>query len=137
MNDYMLELSKENIPGHSSINKFGRNSNVASGATEEIWDGSAVYTWPSTASITHIRSAVDSSPERVTTVARDKSIDPAATTPCARNAVKISAMNERLLIGLFVRGSIIVAMSHSFRVRVSWKRRFRMHQSGRSHSGHE
>ena len=60
MNDYMLELSKENIPGHSSINKFGRNSNVASGATEEIWDGSAVYTWPSTASITHIRSAVDS-----------------------------------------------------------------------------
>jgi len=48
------------VTGHSSVNKFGRNSNVDTGTTEEIWDGSRVYVFPTTASITHIRSAVDS-----------------------------------------------------------------------------
>jgi len=44
----------------TSVNKFGRNSAVASGGTEEIWDGSFAYIFSSTADITHIRSAVDS-----------------------------------------------------------------------------
>ena len=45
----------------TSINKFGRNTNVAQGAQEEIWDGSIAYVFPTDATdITHIRSAVDS-----------------------------------------------------------------------------
>ena len=42
------------------INKFGRNTAVVSGGTEEVWDGSRAYVFPTSASITHIRSAVDS-----------------------------------------------------------------------------
>jgi hypothetical protein len=45
----------------TSVNKFGRNTAVASGGTEEIWDGSAAYVFPTdTSQMTHIRSAVDS-----------------------------------------------------------------------------
>ena len=44
----------------TAINKFGRNTDCAAGALEEVWDGSVVYTWSTTADITHVRSAVDS-----------------------------------------------------------------------------
>jgi hypothetical protein len=40
--------------GITSINKFGRNTACAGGATEEIWDGSAVYVYPATALMTHV-----------------------------------------------------------------------------------
>jgi len=42
-----------------SINKFGLNESVASGGTEEIWDGSAVYSFPSTALMTSISQTTD------------------------------------------------------------------------------
>ena len=45
----------------TSINKFGRNLNIAIGVEEEIWDGSVAYVFPTdTTTMTHIRSAVDS-----------------------------------------------------------------------------
>ena len=66
--DLMLEIPMGNIPGYSLVNKFGRNSNVASGTTEEIWDGSVAYTFPTTATITHIRSAVDSATTQGATI---------------------------------------------------------------------
>lgn len=58
--DINVEIPRGHIVGHSSVNKFGSNSDIAAGATEEIWDGNRVYIFPTTASITHIRSAVDS-----------------------------------------------------------------------------
>lgn len=58
--NYALEVAKGNIPGTTGVNKFGRNEEIASGATEEIWDGSTAYTFPTTASITHIKADVDS-----------------------------------------------------------------------------
>jgi hypothetical protein len=51
-----LDIPMGLIPGMSVVNKFGRNSAVASGATEDIWDGSTTYTFPSSASITHIKA---------------------------------------------------------------------------------
>ena len=60
MEDLMLEWAAGNKTGYSTVNKFGRNTAIAANATEDIWDGSAIYTWPSSASVTHIRSAVDS-----------------------------------------------------------------------------
>lgn len=59
-NDPMLEIPRGNVGGQSSVNKFGANSAVADGVAEEIWDGNSGYTWPTTASVTHARSAVDS-----------------------------------------------------------------------------
>jgi hypothetical protein len=57
--DPTLELVRGDITGHSSINKFGQNPEVASGATEDVWDGGGTYSFPATADITHIRQAVD------------------------------------------------------------------------------
>jgi hypothetical protein len=59
VNDCGLEITKGALLGHSSINKFGRNSAVASGGTEEIWDGSAAYVFPATALMTSISQTAD------------------------------------------------------------------------------
>lgn len=56
-----LAAASGNDASMTSINKFGRNVNVADGVQEEIWDGSIAYTFPTDATeITHIRAAVDS-----------------------------------------------------------------------------
>jgi len=60
VDDPALVIPMGEVSGLSSINKFGRNSSVASAGTEEIWDGSVAYTWPTTASVTHVKAAVDS-----------------------------------------------------------------------------
>jgi len=37
--DFLFEVAKGNIPGHTSDNKFGRNIEVDSGVTADVWDG--------------------------------------------------------------------------------------------------
>jgi hypothetical protein len=59
--DFALQLARGHIYNHSTVNKFGRNRTIASGATETIWNGSTLYTFPTdTTTMTHIRAAVDS-----------------------------------------------------------------------------
>lgn len=58
--DPYLDISSGAISSTTVVNKFGANASVADGTAEEVWDGNSAYTWPTTASITHIRSAVDS-----------------------------------------------------------------------------
>ena len=59
--DSSLLIAMGVYPGLTGVNKFGRNSNVAIGVEEEIWDGSIAYSFPTdTTEITHVRSAVDS-----------------------------------------------------------------------------
>ena len=58
--DFGLEVAKGNVPGHSIVNKFGRNIVITKDAEEFIWDGGGTYSFPASASLTHIRSAVDS-----------------------------------------------------------------------------
>ena len=58
--DILLEIAKGNVEGHSQINKFGSNPDSADGVAEPVWDGGTAYTWPTTASITHLRAGVDS-----------------------------------------------------------------------------
>jgi hypothetical protein len=49
--NFMLEVAKGNIAGHSFVNKFGRNADVDTGANENIWDGGGLYSWPTTAQV--------------------------------------------------------------------------------------
>ena len=56
---YEQLVAAGDIPGTTGVNKFGGSSSIADGTTEEIWDGAVVYAWPTTAEITHIRTAAD------------------------------------------------------------------------------
>ena len=58
--DSFQEIPAGRIRGHSAVNKFGENSNIAQDTQEDIWDGGGDYVFPTTASITHLRSAVNS-----------------------------------------------------------------------------
>jgi len=68
MKNYALEVSRGNVTGVTWVNKFGRNENIASGATEEIWDGSAVYVFPATALMTSISQTTDQAAMRGATI---------------------------------------------------------------------
>ena len=39
--DFFLEIARGNVPGMASVNKFGRNTEIDSGETADIWDGGA------------------------------------------------------------------------------------------------
>ena len=43
----------------TGVNKFGRNTAVAIGVEEEVWDGSAAYVYPATALMTSISQTTD------------------------------------------------------------------------------
>ncbi len=55
--DFFFEVAKGNIAGHSHVNKFGTNANIADGAEEIIWSPSHAYTFSTTADITDIVSS--------------------------------------------------------------------------------
>lgn len=55
-------------PGVSSINKFGENATVASGATETVWAGSTLYSFPATALITSMSQTADQEAMRGATI---------------------------------------------------------------------
>lgn len=40
-----VPISNGDVAGYSSIHKFGRNTDLANGVTESIWDGSNLYPW--------------------------------------------------------------------------------------------
>jgi len=42
-----------------SVNQYGRNPDCAADASEEIWNGSVVYSWPATALMTHVSQTTD------------------------------------------------------------------------------
>lgn len=63
VNDSMLTVASGANPlisATSSINKFGSSPTTDNGSNWEVWDGGRAYIFPTTASVTHIRSAVDS-----------------------------------------------------------------------------
>lgn len=55
--DYFTEISRGKVPGHSWVNKFGRNEDVDTGAEEDIWDGGGSWSNPTTARTHAIVSA--------------------------------------------------------------------------------
>lgn len=60
--DFYFEAATGDIRGHSAVNKFGRNSDVDTGAIEDIWDGagaSATWAAPTEARLHTIVSTVD------------------------------------------------------------------------------
>jgi len=66
--DINLEISIGNIAGYSSVNKFGENPDIEVGTTEDLWDGGGTYSFPTSDTVTHIRSAVNSADTRGKTI---------------------------------------------------------------------
>jgi len=60
LTDENLNIAMGVYPNLSSVHKFGKNTVVATGSKEELWDGNVAYIWPTTAAITHVRAGVDS-----------------------------------------------------------------------------
>ena len=56
---FPIDAPAGNIAGVSTINKFGQNPTMATSATETVWDGSTLYSFPTSATITHLRQATD------------------------------------------------------------------------------
>jgi len=62
--NYFIEAARGNISGHTTINKFGRNTAIGSGVTADIWDGgytgdvSLIWVAP-TAARTHTIASTD------------------------------------------------------------------------------
>lgn len=54
--DYALEVARGNVNGVSSLQKFGRNQDIASGTQEDIWDGGATWVAPTQARVHQIVS---------------------------------------------------------------------------------
>lgn len=50
-----LPVTSGIVASGAGVNKFGGNIALAGGATETVWDGSNIYTFPATADITHLR----------------------------------------------------------------------------------
>lgn len=57
--DFLLEVAKGNVPGHTPLNKFGSNLSSSADLINDMWDGGGVYTWPDSSQITHIKQSSD------------------------------------------------------------------------------
>ena len=57
--DFLIEVAKGNVPGHSSVNKFGHNASADAG--DDIWGADGVYGfYPTAAVAVDIKSSIDS-----------------------------------------------------------------------------
>lgn len=58
--DFLIEVEKGNIPGHTLVHKFGSIVNALVGVTADVWDGGGTYPFPATtADMTHISQTTD------------------------------------------------------------------------------
>jgi hypothetical protein len=108
--DYFLAVPAGDIPGQSSVNKFGDNPDITAGTTEDVWDGGGTYSFPVTADISHLRQAVNQAAMLGQTIevqgldtnwdltVQTKALDGAdTTTPVALDTALIRVFRMRVL----------------------------------------
>lgn len=55
--NFSLEIAKGNVSGHSLITKFGHNTDVDTGAAEDVWSNGGLYVAPTAARVHNITSS--------------------------------------------------------------------------------
>lgn len=55
--DFILEVQKGNVPGHSIVNKFGANPEIRAGVAETVNDSGNTYVFPSAAAAVEVVSS--------------------------------------------------------------------------------
>ena len=79
--DFLIEVAKGNIAGHSLIFKFGRNPDIDSGSDpEDIWTYGGLYTYPNTAAINYISSSDNADNQEITVEGLDSDYNPQSIT---------------------------------------------------------
>lgn len=63
-NPYLYDIVEGVVEGHSAVNKFGFNDTLAT-SYEDVWDGSAVYTYSTTAVELHCSSSDDGDTQNI------------------------------------------------------------------------
>lgn len=56
--DFLIEVSKGNVPGHTIMNKFGENPDIDNGDFEAIWDAGGLYVAPTQARLHNLISTL-------------------------------------------------------------------------------
>ncbi len=78
--DFMLEVAKGKIPGHSQMNKFGENQDIDTGTDpEDVWDYGGLYIFSTTADIDSMSCATGDTVE-MTVIGLDSNWDEVAQT---------------------------------------------------------
>lgn len=54
--DFYFEVAVGNVLNHSTVNKFGRNTDIDNAAEEDIWDGGGVWSEPSATQVYTVTS---------------------------------------------------------------------------------
>ncbi len=60
LSDFLFSVATNTIPGYLHEHKFGRNPEIDSGDTEDVWDQGGTYTFLSTATTLYLSSSNDS-----------------------------------------------------------------------------
>ncbi|MCK5018985.1 MAG: hypothetical protein KAS32_18135 [Candidatus Peribacteraceae bacterium] len=55
-NDFLIEVAKGTVPGHSLYHKFGRNSGVPNGSYEGVLQASAQFNWLTAATTVRVKA---------------------------------------------------------------------------------
>src|SRR6478736_1447214 len=55
--EFYLQVSRGQIPGHRSITRAGLNQDIDSGAYESLWDHGGLYVFPPSASVMTVSSS--------------------------------------------------------------------------------
>jgi hypothetical protein len=73
--DFLLEVSKRNIEGHTSIHKFGANNDVDIASTETVWPLGIAYTFSAIAATYNVSSTNAGDTQTITALLLDDNWD--------------------------------------------------------------
>jgi len=65
--DFLIEVAKGTVLGHSFVQKYGRNSDIDTATDpEDIWEYGGTYTFPTVAAINYISSSDNTDTQQIT-----------------------------------------------------------------------
>lgn len=79
--DFLIEVAKGNISGHSLVFKYGSNPDIDAGTDpEEVWTYGGTYTYPTSAAINYISSSDNSDTQTIVVEGLDADYNPQSIT---------------------------------------------------------
>jgi hypothetical protein len=102
--DFDIELALGNVSSYNYINKFGANTDIDAGVTEDVWDGGGIYPWPTSAQTTTVAS----------TSANDTSGGTGARTVAIQGLIDTAGVWTKVTETVTLNGTTNVTCSNNF-----------------------